>query len=250
MADGRQIADVDRPASAVGGVRLQEIKGDLYVIPDEAVALLGANKLDRRLFNVTDLIEIGYDDAKSSGVPLIATYPAAQARAAVEPKAPRGSKLTRKLTGIRAAALSADKKQARTFWTTVAPQGSATGGQGGSVLGAGVAKLWLDGRVKVNLKESVPLIGAPQAWQRGYPLELSAAGPDGQQVAELPGCGPTALDRRILALMLSGLTDQAVATQLDLSLRTLQRRLRYLMDFAGVDTRLQLGWHAARNSWA
>ncbi|GAA2387210.1 peptidase [Catellatospora methionotrophica] len=175
MADGKQIADVDRPADAVGGVKLQEIKGDLFVIPDEAVALLGANKLDRRLFNVTDLIEMGYDDAKSAGVPLIATYTAAQSRAVTEPKAPRGSKLTRKLKGIRGAALTADKKQARSFWTTVAPQGSTTAGQGGATavpvkatLGEGVAKLWLDGRVSVNLKESVPLIGAPEAWAAGY----------------------------------------------------------------------------------
>ncbi|MEU8006331.1 S8 family serine peptidase [Catellatospora sp. NPDC049111] len=168
MADGKQIADVDRPANALGGVRMQQIKGDLYVIPDEAVALLGANKLDRRLFNVTDLIEMGYDDAKSSGVPLIATYTAAQTRAAGEPKAPRGSKLTRKLNGIRGAALTADKKQARSFWKTVVPQGSTTAGRGNAVLGEGVAKLWLDGRVEVNLKESVPLIGAPEAWAAGY----------------------------------------------------------------------------------
>ncbi|MEU8081172.1 peptidase S8, partial [Catellatospora citrea] len=113
MADGNQIADVDRPDQAVGGVKMQKIKGDLYVVPDEAVSLLAANKLDRRLFNVTDLIEMGYDDAKSSGVPLIATYTAAQARSAVEPKAPRGSRLTRKLKGIRGAALTADKKQTR-----------------------------------------------------------------------------------------------------------------------------------------
>jgi hypothetical protein len=30
MADGKQTADVDRPRSAVGGVKMQEIKGDLY----------------------------------------------------------------------------------------------------------------------------------------------------------------------------------------------------------------------------
>ncbi|MEV1168275.1 hypothetical protein [Nonomuraea sp. NPDC049784] len=46
------------------------------------------------------------------------------------------------------------------------------------------------------------------------------------------------------------LPDEAVAGQLDLSLRTLQRRLRALMDLAGVRTRAQLGWHAARNNWA
>ena len=63
------------------------------------------------------------------------------------------------------------------------------------------------------------------------------------------GC-PTALDRQILTLMLAGLSDQAVATQLDLSLRTVQRRLRHLQDLAGVQTRMQLGWYAARHDWA
>ncbi|WP_078944782.1 S8 family serine peptidase [Streptomyces flavochromogenes] len=161
MADGKQTAEVDRPDSAVGGVKIQQIKGDLFVLPDEAAPLVGADKLDRRLFNVTDLIEMGYDDAKSAAVPLIATYTQSKSRAAVEPTAPRGSKLTRELKGIRGAALSTEKRQTRTFWNTVAQQGSPS-------LGAGVAKLWLDGRVKASLKESVPLIGAPEAWAAGY----------------------------------------------------------------------------------
>ncbi|MFD9001543.1 S8 family serine peptidase [Streptomyces sp. NPDC059582] len=161
MADGKQTADVDRPDSAVGGVKIQEVKGDLFVIPDEAAPLLGTDKLDRRLFNVTDLIEMGYDDAKTAAVPLIAAYSQPKSRSAVEPTAPRGSRLTRKLKGIHGAALSTDKRQARTFWSIVAPQGSAT-------LDAGVSKLWLDGRVKADLKESVPLIGAPEAWAAGY----------------------------------------------------------------------------------
>ncbi|WP_416900553.1 hypothetical protein [Micromonospora echinospora] len=50
-------------------------------------------------------------------------------------------------------------------------------------------------------------------------------------------------------MLLAGLTDQVVAAQLGLSLRTLQRRLRYLMDPVGVQTRMQLGWHAARHGW-
>ncbi|MFE9629435.1 S8 family serine peptidase [Streptomyces sp. NPDC006463] len=160
-ADGKQIADVDRPDSAVGGVKIQQIKGDLFVVPDEAVPLLGTDRLDRRLFNVTDLIEMGYDDAKSAAVPLIATYAQPRSGAAIEPTAPQGSRLTRKLKDIHGAVLSTEKTQARTFWSSVAPQGSTT-------LGAGMAKLWLDGRVKANLKESVPLIGAPEAWAAGY----------------------------------------------------------------------------------
>ncbi|MFD9357227.1 S8 family serine peptidase [Streptomyces sp. NPDC060031] len=161
MADGKQTADVDRPDNAVGGVKIQQIKDDLFVIPDEAAPLLGTDRLDRRLFNVSDLIEMGYDDTKSAAVPLIATYAEPNSRSAAPPAAPRGSKLTRDLKSIRGAALSTEKQQARTFWTDVAPRGSAS-------LGAGVAKLWLDGRVKASLKESVPLIGAPEAWAAGY----------------------------------------------------------------------------------
>jgi len=87
-------------------------------------------------------------------------------------------------------------------------------------------------------------------WQQGYPLDLTNVGdsdrvPDGAETEE-----PTAVDRQILGLLLAGLTDQAVASQLDLSLRTVQRRLRHLQDAAGVKTRMQLGWYAAQHGWA
>lgn len=86
-------------------------------------------------------------------------------------------------------------------------------------------------------------------WLRSYPLELSNL--DGTATTgEDPGGAPTAVDRQILALLLAGLTDHGVASQLDLSLRTVQRRLRHLQDLAGVQSRMQLGWHAARHDWA
>ncbi|MEV6105408.1 helix-turn-helix transcriptional regulator [Streptomyces sp. NPDC051940] len=56
-------------------------------------------------------------------------------------------------------------------------------------------------------------------------------------------------DRRILQLMLSGLTDAATAHQLGASPRTVQRRVRALMDAAAVSSRVQLGWYAMRNNW-
>ncbi|TMR31069.1 transcriptional regulator TrmB [Nonomuraea zeae] len=83
-------------------------------------------------------------------------------------------------------------------------------------------------------------------WLRAYPLRVDGA----DALEEHPEAAVTELDRKILALLLAGLTDEAVAGQLDLSLRTLQRRLRALMDLAGVRTRVQLGWHAARHDWA
>ncbi|MBX9421389.1 MULTISPECIES: transcriptional regulator TrmB [Streptomyces] len=87
-------------------------------------------------------------------------------------------------------------------------------------------------------------------WRNALPLELSGTGGETGPTVEIGATGPTDLDRRILALLLAGLTDLAAATQLGLSARTLHRRLRHLMDLAGVRTRMQLGAHAVRNGWA
>lgn len=83
-------------------------------------------------------------------------------------------------------------------------------------------------------------------WRCAHPLTLSADGPLSE---DSDADGPTDLDRQILTLLLAGLTDPVVASQLGLSLRTLQRRLRHLMDLAGAASRMQLGWYAAREGW-
>ncbi|WP_438828427.1 winged helix-turn-helix transcriptional regulator [Streptomyces hesseae] len=80
------------------------------------------------------------------------------------------------------------------------------------------------------------------AWREGRPLRA-----DGR-----PGAGPAepdATDLEVLSLLLAGLTDASVAKQLGLGLRTVQRRVRRLMELAGVTTRLQLGWQAAERGW-
>ncbi|WP_027342656.1 LuxR C-terminal-related transcriptional regulator [Hamadaea tsunoensis] len=79
-----------------------------------------------------------------------------------------------------------------------------------------------------------------EVWERGRPLRLTPA-VEGGELEEL--------DVRVLTLLLAGLTDHAIASSLDLSARTVQRRIRGLMDLAGVTTRVQLGWHAARKDW-
>ncbi|MER7959777.1 helix-turn-helix domain-containing protein [Streptomyces sp. NPDC096030] len=86
-------------------------------------------------------------------------------------------------------------------------------------------------------------------WQNAHPLDLSDTGGETDRIVEAGESGPTDLDRKILALLLAGLTDLTAATRLGLSPRTLHRRLRHLMDLAGVRTRMQLGAHAVRNGW-
>ncbi|WP_277438368.1 S8 family serine peptidase [Streptomyces sp. SPB162] len=166
FADGAGAQDtvtVDRPHGAPGGVHVQQAGGETYVLPDEALPLLAAGRLDRRLFDVTALVKMGYDDARSGGVPLIATYTAAARAARSLPAAPAGSTATRSLSSIGGAALKARKKDTRAFWQDVV----ATPAKAGA-LDNGIDRLWLDGRVEASLKESVPQVNAPQAWAQGY----------------------------------------------------------------------------------
>ncbi len=166
LADGSQMTDVDRPEGALGSFRMQEVGGDLFVIPDEAVPLLGADLLDPRLFNITDLIEMGYDDASLGRVPTIVTFAPTGTRSRAPHAVPRGSRLVRRLPSIDGAALVANDEQARTFWESIAPELDLTDPT--PTLEAGVEKVWLDGKVTATLKESVPQIGAPEAWAAGY----------------------------------------------------------------------------------
>ncbi|MEV6109964.1 S8 family serine peptidase, partial [Streptomyces sp. NPDC051940] len=119
-----------------------------YVIPLDAGAALGESRLDRRLFDITGLVSMGYDDARRSDIPVIATAGAPELA---------GARGRRELGGLVAQRLG--KSEAARAWADF------TAVRGRSAAGA---KLWLDGRVKASLDESVPQIGAPAAWRSGY----------------------------------------------------------------------------------
>lgn len=80
-------------------------------------------------------------------------------------------------------------------------------------------------------------------WDRATPLLL-----DGSR----PGAGPeadgTADD--LTPLLAAGLTDEAIARQLGISRRTLQRRIQALMDTLNVRSRYQAGYVSGRTSTA
>lgn len=80
-------------------------------------------------------------------------------------------------------------------------------------------------------------------WRGGRPLRMAAD----EHVSGGPALDDA--DVRILSLLLAGGTDRSVGTQLGLSPRTVQRRVRRLMDLAGTDNRMQLGWYARDAGW-
>lgn len=83
-------------------------------------------------------------------------------------------------------------------------------------------------------------------WAQARPLYTTTTGVRAEPTADRQ---PTEGELEVLALLLAGISDRRAASQLGLSIRTVERRTRRLMDLAGADSRLQLGWHAARAGW-
>ncbi|MYW65514.1 S8 family serine peptidase [Streptomyces sp. SID8379] len=156
VGGGKKAVTVDRAKGATGAVRTQVSGGDVTVVPDEARSYIAAGVLDQRLFNVSELIRQGLADGKADATPLIVTYAGRSARAAAA--VPKGAERTRTLPSIGGAAVDADK--GRAFWKDLtAPSGTE--------LGAGVGKVWLDGRVTADMADSNAQIGTAQAWEAG-----------------------------------------------------------------------------------
>lgn len=78
-----------------------------------------------------------------------------------------------------------------------------------------------------------------RVWATAAPLERKAAKDTMLSAVEL----------QVLTLLVSGLTDRAIAHQLGISERSVQRYVRVLMDLAAARSRLQLGWYASGHGW-
>lgn len=145
------------------------IDGDYYLIPDSATPFLAANQMDEDLFNITKMIEYGYDDAHQSSIPLIVTEKSGKDSAvskSAEEAVTTGATKTLDLTSVNAVAVKADKKHAKKFWNAVDGEGITK--QSKPELTEGLKKIWLDKPVHAALDTSVPRIGAPTAWAAGY----------------------------------------------------------------------------------
>ena len=155
LLTGDQVRVVD---GQVAGVRMAagrethqvwryELNGHQYVVPADAVRLLQDDRVDKRLFDVTELLEQGLDDASARTVPLI-----------VQGAAPRAAERTAAVPARGLTVVEAPKNGAawRELSAHIANRAAAPG------------KIWLNGRVEPLLEDSVPQVGAPAAWAAGY----------------------------------------------------------------------------------
>lgn len=107
--------------------------------------------------------------------------------------------------------------------------------------------------------ESPPLVDLLHAvfesyWARALPLTAGLPTARVEPALEMApqrrhGPPPTREQQSILALIGSGLTDEAIAARLGLSVRSLRRRSQRLMTDLGAENRFQLGVEAARRGW-
>lgn len=137
----------------VGFVRRTGRGGD-YVVPTDALPLVAAGRVDRRLFDVAALVRMGYDDSRADLPVIVGHQRGSSARSAGERVRGAGGRVTRDLPVIGASAASVGKARAGAFWQAVTE--------------SGLGGLWLDGKGRVSLDRSVPQIGAPEAWRAGH----------------------------------------------------------------------------------
>ena len=95
-----------------------------------------------------------------------------------------------------------------------------------------------------------PLLTALEAlfegeWAQANPLDATATTP----AAADGNAGPDEESRALLAMMMAGLTDTAIARVHGWSTRTTYRRLQHLMTELGASTRFQAGCLAERRGW-
>ncbi|MCG5213894.1 S8 family serine peptidase [Streptosporangium soli] len=152
------IREAPRPDGApVTFTTLPDRDGGHLVMPSDAAGMIASGALDDELFDVETLAA----EQRTETIPLIVTYAGDPAESAVAKAAAAlpAAETTRTLDAVNGAAVTVRVAEAPKFWAALGDRPTLAGG---------MSKIWLDRRIEVSLDQSVPLIGAPTAWDRGF----------------------------------------------------------------------------------
>jgi hypothetical protein len=83
-------------------------------------------------------------------------------------------------------------------------------------------------------------------WDNGLPLQINKGR---AEVADDRDGEPSDAERRLLVLLVAGLTDREIGVQLNVSERTVRSRVRSLMTRLDAGTRFQAGYQAVLRGW-
>nr|WP_055527958.1 S8 family serine peptidase [Streptomyces graminilatus] len=138
-------------------VQIRTIDGHVHVIPTDVAAMVASGKLDMRLFDITELNKAASLRSQHTGLKVIVDYKGT-ARAMKAEVRDTGM-VQRTFQALDMDALVTPTDEAPKLWDTLTD---------GDTLASGISHVWLDGIRKASLDKSVPQIGAPTAWAKGY----------------------------------------------------------------------------------
>ncbi|MEU9508419.1 S8 family serine peptidase [Micromonospora sp. NPDC048170] len=157
------------PREGGAGVAFHTItrKGSTYVVPNDALSSVGSGLLDWGLFDVAKLATVAAAGIVGQ-VPTLITYTGKAAARSAAPKAVAGASMGRALPSVNGQAMIV--KSGGQWWREVKAKSDTRSAASARAAGplAGVGRIWLNERVSIALEDSVPQIGAPAVWARGF----------------------------------------------------------------------------------
>ncbi|MER7488594.1 S8 family serine peptidase [Streptomyces sp. NPDC126497] len=138
-------------------VQVRRTGGHTLVLPADAARLVASGKLDRRLFDVTELNKATVRGSQKRGLKVIVGYRGGAANAKAEVR--DAGTVRRTLKSLNADAVQTPHEDTPELWDAVTD---------GDRTASGIAHVWLDGVRKASLDTSVAQIGTPKAWAAGY----------------------------------------------------------------------------------
>ncbi|MDT9680977.1 S8 family peptidase [Streptomyces sp. TRM76323] len=143
-------------------VRVQN--GRTLAVPADAERLIATGKLDRRLFDLTELTRPETLAAQRGGLKVIVQYSGSAATARSEVREAEGSAVRRTFGALNAEAVQTPAADAGALWSALTDTRRAAV----AAPAPGISRVWLDGGRRASLDKSVAQIGAPKAWAGGY----------------------------------------------------------------------------------
>ncbi|MEW2487030.1 S8 family serine peptidase [Streptomyces sp. NPDC048411] len=161
----REIEPATRPGNESVLFHTVTRNGQVYVVPDDALPLLRADLLDWELFNLAKLADWAAA-GRTGEVPAIAAYTGKTSARTATP--PTGTTAKAVLPSLNARSIAI--KGNGQWWREVRKEKNTGKSAASLATGplAGVEKVWLNELTTIQLDKSVPQIGAPAAWERGY----------------------------------------------------------------------------------
>ncbi|MER5890216.1 S8 family serine peptidase [Streptomyces sp. NPDC001941] len=146
-------------------VQLQRVGKHTLLVPADAQHLISTGKLDRRLFDLTELTDPRLLRSQRDGrLGLIVRYAGdgtGSAKAAL--RAAGDTRVQRTLTSLNADVVRTSSDDTARVWEALTDQK-----QGVRAAASGIAAVWLDGVRQASLDGSTKQIGADKAWASGY----------------------------------------------------------------------------------